>query len=145
MHTPDLSREPYRRPPMSRATDPQRMNWLWRLICEVAELRAADVVEALHAAQVPVDQSRARSWIVSDRDDGFFPISIVEMERNLRSLLELRETLRENGELAVAEQGEARRDATMLAACQDDIEAADGGLEAADNDVAGPTSASRPP
>ena len=54
MDVPSLSRQPYRRPPLLRATDPQRMNWLWRLVCELAELRPADVVEALHAAQIPV-------------------------------------------------------------------------------------------
>ena len=99
---------------MSRATDPQRMNWLWRLICEVAEVRPADVVEALHAAQVPVDQSRARSWIVSDRDDSFFPISIVEVERNLRSLLQLREDNLESRGFAVVDYGQLALESTML-------------------------------
>jgi hypothetical protein len=96
MDVPNLSRQPYRRPPLLRATDPQRMNWLWRLVCELAELRPADVVEALHAAQIPVDLARARSWVVSDRDDNFFPISIAELERNVRALLALREVMREN-------------------------------------------------
>ena len=106
MDVPNLSRLPYRRPPLVRATDPQRMNWLWRLVCELAELRPSDVVEALHAAQIPVDLARARSWVVSDRDDNFFPISIAELERNLRALLALREVVREN-EALLAALGEA--------------------------------------
>lgn len=96
MDVPNLSRQPYRRPPLVRATDPQRMNWLWRLVCELAELRPADVVEALHAAQVPVDLARVRSWVVSDREDNFFPISIAELERNLRALLAQRAAVRES-------------------------------------------------
>ena len=110
MHAPDLSRQPYRRPPMTRATDPQRMNWLWRLVCELAELRPSEVVEALHATQVPVDQARVRSWFVSDRDDSFFPITIAEMERNLRAVLRQRETLRENDVLAPPGEGWAMQD-----------------------------------
>ena len=106
MDVPNLSRLPYRRPPLVRATDPQRMNWLWRLVCDLAELRPADVVEALHAVQIPVDLARARSWVVSDRDDNFFPISIAELERNLRALLALREVVREN-EALLAALGEA--------------------------------------
>lgn len=102
MDVPNLSRLPYRRPPLVRATDPQRMNWLWRLVCELAELRPTDVVEALHAAQIPVDLARARSWVVSDRDDNFFPLSIAELERNLRALLAVREAMRENEALLAA-------------------------------------------
>jgi hypothetical protein len=107
MDVPNLSRLPYRRPPLVRATDPQRMNWLWRLVCDLAELRPADVVEALHAVQIPVDLARARSWVVSDRDDNFFPISIAELERNLRALLALREVMRENEALLAATGGAA--------------------------------------
>ncbi len=114
MDVPNLSRQPYRRPPLLRATDPQRMNWLWRLVCELAELRPADVVEALHAAQIPVDLARARSWVVSDRDDGFFPISIAELERNVRALLALREVMRENQAL-LALAGGAEASADMAA------------------------------
>jgi hypothetical protein len=105
MDVPNLSRLPYRRPPLVRATDPQRMNWLWRLVCELAELRPTDVVEALHAVQIPVDLARARSWVASDRDDNFFPILIAELERNLRALLALREVMRENEALLAATGG----------------------------------------
>lgn len=143
MHAPDLTRQPYRRPPMTRGTDPQRMNWLWRLICEVADVRPADVVEALHATQVPVDQSRARSWFVSDRDDNFFPISIAEVERNLRALLLLREALRENDELAAADPGEQTPDSTAHAEASSDndlvadmSEAADDGFDSVDENTA---------
>ena len=102
MGVPDLSRQPYRRPPLNRATDPQRMNWLWRLICETAELDMTELLEALHAAQIPIDLSRMRRWSVSDRDDTFFPMSIAEIERNLRMLVALRKA-KKNGPAAPAE------------------------------------------
>jgi hypothetical protein len=90
MNEPDLSRLPYRRPPMTRGIDPQRMNWLWRLICELGSVPSAEVMEALHAAQVPVDLRRVDSWTVSDREASFFPITLAELERNLRCVLALR-------------------------------------------------------
>ena len=90
MNEPDLSRLPYRRPPMTRGIDPQRINWLWRLICELGSVDSREVMEALHAAQVPVDLRRVDSWTVSDREASFFPITLAEMERNLRCVLALR-------------------------------------------------------
>ncbi|HEU4670487.1 MAG TPA: hypothetical protein VFR91_07250 [Dyella sp.] len=91
MYDPDLSRMPYRRPPMTRGVDPQRLNWLWRLICELGEVAPEEVVEALHAALVPVDAKRARAWVTSDQEPGFFPITLAELERNVRSLIALRQ------------------------------------------------------
>lgn len=130
MNAPNLSRQPYRRPPLVRATDPQRMNWLWRLVCEVAEIRPAEVVDALHSLQVPVDQQRARSWTVSDRDDSFFPMSIAELERNLRALVQLRTARREEGEAPVDELAD-------IAAIEDDeLDFDDDGPDALDVDVA---------
>lgn len=130
MNAPNLSRQPYRRPPLVRATDPQRMNWLWRLVCEVAEIRPAEVVEALHSLQVPVDQQRARSWTVSDRDDSFFPMSIAEVERNLRALVELRAARREEGEAPADELA-------AIAAIEDaELDFDDDGFDAAEVDLA---------
>jgi len=125
MNAPDLNRQPYRRPPMARATDPQRMNWLWRLFCEVADIRPAEVVEALHTMQIPVDQQRVRSWIVSDRDDSFFPVSIAEVERNLRALLVLRTAKRK-------EEDESGKD-SMAGAPSEDTE-----VDFDDDDFAAP-------
>lgn len=90
MSDPDLSRFPYRAPPMTRGVDPLRMNWLWRLVCELAAVEADEVVDALHAAMVPVDVQRVRRWVVSDREPTFFPITLAELERNVRALIELR-------------------------------------------------------
>lgn len=130
MNAPNLSRQHYRRPPLVRATDPQRMNWLWRLVCEVAEIRPVEVVEALHSLQIPVDQQRARSWTVSDRDDNFFPMSIAEVERNLRALLVLRTARREEGEIPAA-------DLAAVALGEDaELDFDDDGLDAAGIDVA---------
>lgn len=100
----DLNFRPYQRPPMTRGLDPQRVNWLWRLVCEVAGLDANDVVAALHAMQVPVDHQRVASWLASDRDDNYFPLTVAEMERNLRSVLALRKALADAS--AQAEAGE---------------------------------------
>lgn len=91
MYDHELARLPYRRPPMNRGIDPQRLNWLWRLICELGDVQPDEVVEALHAAVVPVDAQRARSWTTGDRDPGFFPITLAELERNLRALIALRQ------------------------------------------------------
>lgn len=112
MNAADLSQLPYRRPPMTRGIDPQRMNWLWRLVCEVGAIESAEVVEALHAAGVPVDVGRVNSWVVSDREDSFFPITIAELERNLRAM-------------AVFRQANANRPAPAPAEPADDAPAAD--------------------
>ncbi len=81
----------YRRPPLLRACDPQRMNWLWRLICEAGQWQPAQIMEALQAAQIPVDFGRVRSWTVPDTDEAFFPMNLAEVERNLRALITLRQ------------------------------------------------------
>jgi DNA mismatch repair protein MutH len=92
MTDPNPNPQGYRRPPLTRGVDPQRMNWLWRLICEVAALQPAEVAEALHGAQVPVDLQRVRGWVASDTEEHFFPLTIAELERNLRALAMLRAT-----------------------------------------------------
>ncbi|HUW54870.1 MAG TPA: hypothetical protein VMV99_15775 [Rhodanobacter sp.] len=92
MTTNDSLQRLYRRPPMNRGVDPMRMNWLWRLVCEVADLKPADVIEALHAAHVPVDLQRVHSWIAMEKDDFFFPLTLAELERNLRALALFRRT-----------------------------------------------------
>ncbi|MET0331424.1 MAG: hypothetical protein ABW154_08330 [Dyella sp.] len=86
----DMNKRPYQRPVMLRAVDPQRMNWLWRLVVEVADLKTTQVVDALHAAGVGINAQRVESWSGSDQGADFFPLSIAELERNLRSVLALR-------------------------------------------------------
>ena len=99
---------------MSRATDPQRMNWLWRLVCEVADVSPAEVVAALHVTHVPVDLRRARSWIAGDDEDGFLSVSIAEVERNLRALLQLREDNVESRGVAAVDYGQLALESTTL-------------------------------
>ncbi|MEO8778086.1 MAG: hypothetical protein ABI389_05375 [Rhodanobacter sp.] len=99
---------------MSRATDPQRMNWLWRLVCEVADIRPAEVVEALHVTHVPIDLGRARSWVAGDDEEGFLSLSIAELERNLRALVLLREDNPESRGVVVIEHGQLALESTML-------------------------------
>ncbi|WP_049623709.1 hypothetical protein [Frateuria defendens] len=92
--TDESSEHGYRRPP-NRACDPQRMNWLWRLIGELAELSPGEVDEALRAVDVAADARRIRGWSASEAEDDFFPITLAEMERNLRALVALRRARRD--------------------------------------------------
>jgi len=83
------SRE-YTRPPMTRGVDPQRMNWLWQLILQSTDLDPDEVREALVASGVAATSKRLHSWQVSDQDDAYFPLSIAELERNLRAVVALK-------------------------------------------------------
>ena len=77
----------YTRPPMTRGVDPQRMNWLWQLILQATDLDPAEVLKALNAAGVPATDKRLTSWQVSNRAENYFPLSIAELERNLRAVI----------------------------------------------------------
>jgi hypothetical protein len=80
----------YQRPPMLRGLDPMRVNWLWQLFCEVGDIRPAEVHAALRAVGIPVTEDRVAAWFNPDTHDNYFPITIAEMERNLRTLLVVR-------------------------------------------------------
>jgi len=80
----------YKQPPLNRGVYPQKMNWLWRLICEAGYITVDDVVAALHANAIDVERARAMGWLRSEGDDGYFPLSIAELERNLRLILSYR-------------------------------------------------------
>ena len=80
----------YKKPPLNRGVDPEKMNWLWRLICESGYITVDDVVSALREANIQVDAFRARGWLLSQGDDGYFPLSIAELEQNLRLILAAR-------------------------------------------------------
>lgn len=97
MSETSLHTQPYRRPMMWRGIEPQRMNWLWGLICELGQINATELVQALHASGVAINSKHARRWLVDSRDDAFFPISISELERNVRALLALRESQAADG------------------------------------------------
>lgn len=77
----------YTRPPMARGVDPQRMNWLWQLILQATDLDPVDVRKALNATGVGATDTRLASWQVSDRDEAYFPLTIAELERNLRAVV----------------------------------------------------------
>ncbi len=80
------SRE-YTRPPMTRGVDPQRMNWLWQLILQATDLDPDEVRAALVAGGVPATSKRLHSWQVGDQDEEYFPLSLAELERNLRAVV----------------------------------------------------------
>nr|WP_157504220.1 hypothetical protein [Luteibacter rhizovicinus] len=83
------SRE-YTRPPMTRGVDPQRMNWLWQLILQATDLDPDEVRAALLASGVAATTKRLHSWQVSDQNEEYFPLSIAELERNLRSVVAMK-------------------------------------------------------
>lgn len=80
----------YRQPPLNRGVHPQKMNWLWRLVCEAGYITVDDVVAALRARGLDVERGRAMGWLRAEGDDGYFPLSIAELEQNLRSILAAR-------------------------------------------------------
>lgn len=80
----------YKKPPLNRGVHPEKMNWLWRLICESGYITVDDVVAALRAVNIDVDSARAKGWLLAQGDDGYFPLSIAELEQNLRLILSAR-------------------------------------------------------
>lgn len=77
----------YTRPPMTRGVDPQRMNWLWQLILQATDLSPTEVRAALNASGVPVTDQRVASWSVGDGEENYFPLTLAELERNLRAVV----------------------------------------------------------
>jgi uncharacterized protein YehS (DUF1456 family) len=80
----------YKQPPLQRGVHPLKMNWLWRLICEVGYIADEDVLSALNRAGVQVTRERALGWLKSEGENGYFPLSIAELEQNLRALQAVR-------------------------------------------------------
>jgi len=76
----------YKQPPLNRGVNPLKMNWLWRLICEVGYVAVEDVVTALDRADIHVDRERAHGWLKTESEEGYFPLTIAELEQNLRAL-----------------------------------------------------------
>ena len=87
----------YTRPPMTRGVDPQRMNWLWQLVLQATDLSPAEVRTALNAMGVPVTEQRVASWGVGDQAENYFPMTIAEVERNLRAVVALKKKRAEVG------------------------------------------------
>jgi hypothetical protein len=85
---------------MLRGVDPQRMNWLWQLILQATDLKADEVREALNAMGVGATDKRLASWSVSDRADNYFPLTIAELERNLRAVVAEKQRRAEAGQPA---------------------------------------------
>jgi hypothetical protein len=95
------SRE-YTRPPMTRGVDPQRMNWLWQLILQSTDLDPDEVRAALVACGVAATTKRLHSWQVSDQNEDYFPLSIAELERNLRAVIAVKKQRAEAIDAAAA-------------------------------------------
>lgn len=80
----------YRKPPLNRGVNPLKMNWLWRLTCQVGYVAVDDVISALNEAGIRPSRERALGWLKSEGDDGYFPLSIAELEQNMRALAKVR-------------------------------------------------------
>ena len=80
----------YKHPPLNRGVNPLKMNWLWRLICDVGYVSVDDVMSALAEADVHLDRERAAGWLKAEGEDGYFPLTIAELEQNLRALQSVR-------------------------------------------------------
>lgn len=80
----------YKQPPLNRGVNPLKMNWLWRLICQVGYVADEEVVSALRHVDIHVNHERALGWHKSEGEDGYFPLTIAELEQNLRALLSVR-------------------------------------------------------
>jgi hypothetical protein len=104
----------YTRPPMTRGVDPQRMNWLWQLILQATELDPMDVRSALNAIGVAATDKLLASWQVTDAHEDYFPLTIAELERNLRAVIAWKAKREQASEetAAAAADGSAADDAT---------------------------------
>lgn len=76
----------YKQPPLNRGINPLKMNWLWRLICEVGYIAVDDVMAALGKAGIRVGRERALGWLKAEHEEGYFPLTIAELEQNLRAI-----------------------------------------------------------
>jgi hypothetical protein len=103
----DAPARAYTRPPMTRGVDPQRMNWLWQLILQATGLDPTDVRDALNASGVAVTDKRMTSWQVTDSDENYFPLTIAELERNLRSVIAWKAKRAQAAQAAEERSGEA--------------------------------------
>jgi hypothetical protein len=80
----------YKQPPLNRGVNPLKMNWLWRLICEVGYISVDDVTAALAKLDIPLSHERAAGWLKAEGEDGYFPLTIAELEQNLRAIQSVR-------------------------------------------------------
>ena len=80
----------YKQPPLNRGINPLKMNWLWRLICQIGYVAVDDVISSLGKAGIHVSRERALGWLRSEGEDGYFPLTIAELEQNLRAVLAAR-------------------------------------------------------
>lgn len=93
----------YRQPPLNRGINPLKMNWLWRLICQLGYVTVDDVVSALRAAGTDVGHERVLGWLKAEGDSGYFPLTIAELEQNVRMILAARSDTPQPGEANTSE------------------------------------------
>jgi len=85
---------PYQRPPISRVVDPNRMNWLWKLVAALDQLAPADVSEACQVAGIPLPKNRVKAWSYAEDNPDFSALNVDELERTVRALIAWRRTQR---------------------------------------------------
>jgi uncharacterized protein YehS (DUF1456 family) len=77
----------YQRPPITRAVDPNRMNWVWKLVSALADVTPADVVAACAAAGIVLPRNRVKAWGYGEASPDFSAMNASELERTLRALI----------------------------------------------------------
>ena len=97
----------YTRPPMTRGVDPQLMNWLWQLILQATDLDPMDVRSALNAIGVGATDQLLASWQVTDAHEDYFPLTIAELERNLRAVIAWKAKREQEAETIAETDGDA--------------------------------------
>lgn len=80
----------YKQPPLQRGINPLKMNWLWRLIGEATPVTIDDIVSALSSTGIQASRQRVQGWYKSEHEEGYFPLTIAELEQNLRALAAVR-------------------------------------------------------
>lgn len=85
---------PYLRPPITREVDPNRINWVWKLIAAIDQLKPAEVSAASEAAGIPLPKSRVKAWSYAEDNPDFSALNVDELERTLRALIAWRRAQR---------------------------------------------------
>lgn len=80
------ARPPYQRPRIAREVDPNRMNWLWKIVADLAGMKPAEVVEACAAAGIAIPRNRVKAWSYAEQAADFSSMNVTELERTLQAV-----------------------------------------------------------
>lgn len=83
-------RAPYQRPKIAREVDPNRVNWLWKIVTDVAGMKPAEVVAACAAAGIAIPRNRVKAWSYAEQSPDFSAMNVTELERTLQAVAAFR-------------------------------------------------------